>query len=318
MSIKDLFIPQVHTKKRSKLLQHPILLSYVFFVFSLIISSYLVVLSIPNVLGYATDISNSELLNYTNERRSNIGLNKLVMNEALSSAARAKAADMFEKDYWAHVSPTGTEPWEFITAAGYDYLYAGENLAVDFSHSKSVVDAWYDSPSHKDNLLNEHYTQIGFAVVNGNLQGRDTTLIVQMFGSPRTVVPSLADTAPAEQIEVPSTILKEKTEELAMETVPTKAEPNSRPENVPVEVVENESGTPVIQSGSVLNAAAVFNASRFIAILLGLFLSLMFAVDGYYVRRYGILRISGHTVFHILLLVLAILGIWYTSIGLVL
>ena len=60
----------------------------------------------------------------------------------------------------------------FIEQEGYQYIYAGENLAVDFSESSEVIEAWFDSPSHRENLLSHNYSEIGFAVINGELKGR--------------------------------------------------------------------------------------------------------------------------------------------------
>lgn len=326
MSIRHFFVPNPIHKKRAVLLRHPFLLSYVFFLSALFISSYLIIVSIPNVLGYATNVSVSDLLQYTNSRRSDARVGSVSINETLSKAAHAKAQDMFAHNYWAHTSPQGKEPWDFITAAGYDYLYAGENLAVDFSDSKDVVDAWYESPSHKANLLSSHYTDIGFAVVNGELEGRKTTLIVQMFGYPRGARLAQAPPAVAKKPEVVKTpevtpvtspgevVPQSESVPASEQTVPAQAAPNNpTAPAVPVEIL-----TQPVYPPTVLQAATVYNASRSIAVLLGFFVSILFAIDGYYVRRFGILRVSGHSLFHIVLLMLAIIGIWYTNIGLVL
>src|SRR3990167_10231633 len=80
----------------------------------------------PGVLGYASDISVSELLDYTNQRRAEAGLGPVTLNSKLSSAAQFKANNMFKENYWAHTSPSGIEPWKWILDAGYDYSYAGE------------------------------------------------------------------------------------------------------------------------------------------------------------------------------------------------
>ena len=107
----------------------------------------------------------------------------LALDQRLSEAAQKKAEDMFAKNYWAHYSPEGRKPWDFITESGYTYTVAGENLAKNFSDSKQVVDAWMASSSHRDNLLKASYRDIGFAIVNGVLNGEETTLVVQMFGN---------------------------------------------------------------------------------------------------------------------------------------
>lgn len=144
------------------------------------------------ILGYATSISSSSLNTTTNNYRSDRGLKPLTINSLLNSAALAKANDMMADDYWAHVAPDGTTPWSFIVAAGYDYTMAGENLAKGFYDSVDVVNAWMASQTHKDNLLNPDYQEVGYAVVNGSLSGDDVTLVVAMYGT-RYVAPTVAE-----------------------------------------------------------------------------------------------------------------------------
>ncbi len=315
--IKTLVLPNLYHKKRSYLLQHKAFLGYFIFIIILIYISYQITTAMPSVLGYAENVKIPDLLGFTNKIREERGLSDLKLNIALSKAAEAKAEDMLEKDYWAHTSPDGKEPWDFIISSGYDYLYAGENLAVDFNNSESVVDAWYDSASHRKNLLSDKYTEIGFAVVNGEFEGRKTTIVVQMFGYPRTSSPvaSSASTSVAEI--VPEVVIEENI--LLVEVEQETAELAVNVESVPPAKSENAENINVTNSvGAVLNSADVFNVSRFIAIILGLFITAMFAVDGYYVKRMGVFRISGHTILHILMLIAAVAGIWYTQIGLVL
>jgi len=82
------------------------------------------------------------------EQRVSVGLLPLEANATLAQAAQAKAADMLNNNYWAHVSPDGTQPWSFFVNAGYSYRYAGENLARDFTNPASAVDAWMASPTN--------------------------------------------------------------------------------------------------------------------------------------------------------------------------
>ncbi|MCX6730882.1 MAG: CAP domain-containing protein [Candidatus Roizmanbacteria bacterium] len=140
--------------------------------------------SFSNVLGVATDISIPKLLTLTNEERTKLNLPILQSNSQLTLAAEKKAADMFKKDYWSHFAPDGGSPWDFIKQSGYQYEYAGENLAKNFLYSKNVVDAWMSSPTHKENIIKKDYVEVGYAVVNGMLGGEETTLVVQMFGAP--------------------------------------------------------------------------------------------------------------------------------------
>lgn len=139
-------------------------------------------------LRAVADISVQELIDATNAKRKENGLLPLSSNVELSNAANKKAEDMFAKDYWAHNSPDGKTPWFFIKQSGYNYVYAGENLARGFSNANDVVSAWMASPSHKANLLSSNFKDVGFAVKSGKLNGEQTFLVVQELGS-RSVAP---------------------------------------------------------------------------------------------------------------------------------
>ena len=136
------FLPHPKRGTRAKLLVHSTLLSYIFFITALVFTTNFLSYKFPNVLGFASNINAEDLLNYTNEARVKDGDKLLKINTQLSEAAYNKAEDMFSENYWAHVSPNGKEPWDFINSSGYVYVYAGENLARDFNNSKSVVEAW--------------------------------------------------------------------------------------------------------------------------------------------------------------------------------
>ncbi|MEK7227299.1 MAG: CAP domain-containing protein [Patescibacteria group bacterium] len=129
------------------------------------------------------------LLSYTNEARAESIGQALATNPLLTKAAELKANDMAEKGYFSHNTPDGKTPWYWFKKAGYDYIYAGENLAIDFMDSKDVTDAWMASPGHRANILNSRYTEIGIATAVGSYQGRQTTFVVQMFGTPAPKLP---------------------------------------------------------------------------------------------------------------------------------
>jgi uncharacterized protein YkwD len=135
------------------------------------------------------DISTQELLRFTNIKREENGLAPLKENTQLEEAASKKADDMFQKDYWAHNAPDGTTPWVFIKNAGYEYVYAGENLARGFINSEDVVNAWMASPAHRENMLSANFNEVGFSVKSGKLNGEDTFLVVQEFGN-KTALPA--------------------------------------------------------------------------------------------------------------------------------
>jgi len=181
-SFVDFFLPHQSNNHRPKILHHTSLLMLLVILFSLLAFLFVVKSSKPTILGLATDITVENLLAETNEERQRNSLNKLELDSKLSSAAFQKAQDMFSRGYWAHNGPDGTTPWVFIKGVGYEYSFAGENLARDFLKSRDVVRAWMVSPKHRENILSENFEDIGFAVVDGKLNGKDTTLVVQMFG----------------------------------------------------------------------------------------------------------------------------------------
>jgi uncharacterized protein YkwD len=135
------------------------------------------------VLSY-TSINIAALFDSTNSARSSNGLGNLSLNSQLNSSAQAKAQHMIDNDYWAHVAPDGTQPWYFFQQAGYSYQKAGENLAYGFIDSSSVVDAWMNSPSHRENVLGD-YVDVGFGIADGtNYQGGQNTVVVAHYGKP--------------------------------------------------------------------------------------------------------------------------------------
>jgi len=288
--LTHLFLPHQSNNHRAKVLHVDSLLLYalVFAVFNF--GLRFVHQQIPDVLGYATDIHVEQLLSDTNAQRTSLGLNPLTLNTQLSEAAAKKASDMFAKDYWAHNSPTGTTPWDFISGVGYHYVVAGENLAKNFTTSQAVVDAWMASPTHRANIVKSGYRDIGFAVVNGKLNGEDTTLVVQMFGS---TVDSLA-TKPSNPPVVPQQALA--TEQPApAPVVQTEASPSvpAAPANNLVGQFLGVTKKPAINIPT-LTHDVVF---VFAGVLLGVLL-----LDAFVVSKRKIVRVAGHNIAHFLFL----------------
>jgi uncharacterized protein YkwD len=152
-------------------------------------------------------VISATLVDLTNTDRGVDNLGGLTVSPLLTAAAQAKANDMATKGYFAHVSPDGLNSWYWFKQAGYTFIYAGENLAVDFSDSADVETAWMNSPTHRANILDGNFTQIGIATAQGTYQGHPTTFVVQMFGTPsptsapvatvRTITSPTEPTAPA-------------------------------------------------------------------------------------------------------------------------
>ncbi len=120
----------------------------------------------------------------TNEVRAEEGFPPLTVNPTLEAAAKLKAEDMAKYGYFAHTSPRGVTPWYWFREAGYTFMHAGENLAVHFTESADVQEAWLNSPTHRANILNGKFTEIGIATTQGTYQGYPTTFVVELFGTP--------------------------------------------------------------------------------------------------------------------------------------
>ncbi|HSX47376.1 MAG TPA: CAP domain-containing protein, partial [Patescibacteria group bacterium] len=144
-----------------------------------------------HVLGSSQDFSRSTLLQDTNEDRISNGQTKLRFNGLLNSAAQAKAEDLASNNYWAHISTTGKTPWNFITNSGYYYQKAGENLAYGFGSANDVVQAWLNSPEHKDNMLNKDFEDVGFGIAESNnyLGHGPKVIVVAEYAEPVVGVP---------------------------------------------------------------------------------------------------------------------------------
>ena len=90
---------------------------------------------------------------------------------------------MIKNDYFAHTSPQGISPWYWYDKDNYDYKYAGENLAINFLKAEDQQKAWMDSPTHRKNIFNPNYQEIGVAVAAGEINNQTAIITVQEFGT---------------------------------------------------------------------------------------------------------------------------------------
>jgi len=181
--IKQLLLPTEENGYRSRFLQSNAFLFCLVLLLVLKIFSIVIFINFPSNIFFA-DITKVVLENFVNQTRTSLGLKPLVENEKLNEVALLKARDMIEKQYFSHTSPTGTSPWFWFLKAGYNYQYAGENLAVGFFESEEVFKSWLNSPSHKENIINPRYTEIGTAVLKG-FGPNNAIVVVQVFGAPK-------------------------------------------------------------------------------------------------------------------------------------
>lgn len=280
--LSHLFYPQYSNNHRPKILHS----SSIFIVVAFLFFSSIFISSFRNtdtkVLGAASSISFQDLLLLTNQERQKQNIAPLVIDQQLSDAARNKANDMFANNYWAHISPTGKTPWDFIKESGYDYVYAGENLARGFSSSSDVVDAWIASPEHRSNMLSRNFQDVGFAVEEGTLGGEDTILVVEELGG-RKITAAQGNTG-------------------TLSSSNTKGD--SRP-NPPVQ----QNISPSINNKNM--------SINFIEIILAIFIG-TFILDFIVVERKKIERVVGHNMDHIFFLMVIFICVVIIGKGIIL
>src|SRR5687768_2562220 len=80
-----------------------------------------------------------DLMNAERERR---GLRPLKRNRKLSAAAEDRLRDMFDRGYFGHVAPDGTQPDAWVRRRDYDFEGLGENLATGQRTARQAVDHW--------------------------------------------------------------------------------------------------------------------------------------------------------------------------------
>lgn len=304
---KHFFIPSEKNNFRAKALHYSSLTSFglLFLAFQLAVSTFVILK--PQVLGFASQISPARVIELTNQERAKVGASALVLNSLLSEAAQRKAGDMFAFGYWAHNSPSGRSPWDFFKEVGYRFSSAGENLARDFASPEAVVAAWMASPTHKDNILNPNYREIGLAVVDGNLGGVETTLVVQHFATPVVAVAQ----KPAVPPQVPE-------EAVAVEETPVPVE--VKPEEVPQEAVAlpEATGTLAQATGKEKRLINPFALTQKGALGLVGGLLLVIGIDGIWIWRKKVFRLSGHALAHGIFLFSILLLILFSSQGAIL
>ncbi len=180
---KNFFLPTPENKFHAPVFDGSFLINFLI-VLIILKGTAALILSGFSQNDFFADLTKSTIIELTNRDRQEAGLAPLKENPVLERAALMKANDMMSKGYFDHISPQGTTPWYWFDASGYNYHYAGENLAIGFIDSDEVNNAWLASPAHRANIMDSNYQDIGVAVLSGNFEGNPTTIIVQLFGKP--------------------------------------------------------------------------------------------------------------------------------------
>lgn len=289
MALHQWFIPHKDTHKKAHLLSWEGLIIYILIFILLQVSFSIIAYTKPGILGISSNIDQKTVIELTNIEREKKGLSKLQENEALDKAAAAKAANMFSENYWAHFAPSGKTPWDFIQSSGYHFTYAGENLAKNFYKSDDVVSAWMNSPTHRDNLLNRNYKDIGIAVVEGMLNGQKTTLVVQEFGTTENVTSRPVADVQGKQIQIPTSDLN-KPELLAY----------------------------VFQSNLKPSLIDPFQVTKYASLFVILFMGVLLVLDIYVLYKRRVFRISSHHIAHMSILSISAASVLFSTSGAIL
>lgn len=285
-----------------------------------IIGFYAIKLTAPQILGVVT-FTAEQVIELTNVKRAENGAGSVTYNAKLANAASAKASNMLAENYWAHFSPSGKSPWSFISGSGYRYVYAGENLARDFSDAGSVVNAWMNSPSHRSNLLDKGFKEIGVAVTSGVLTGQDGILVVQMFATPVSQVPqtqTVAEAPIASPSPSPSPIRNIFAQASPSPSPTPQATVSPSPSPTPVEFAQAD-----IVVGDSFQEATVLASNQFSltkGITLGLigFIFLLFTAEVVLVSRREHLKLRSGILAHLGVLAFLLFVIWYAVSGAIL
>lgn len=291
MTWQNWFLPHKETHKKAHLISWEGLSIYILIFILLQVSFSIVNLSKPGVLGISGSIDQKKLIELTNIERQSRGFSPVSENDTLDKAATLKAQNMFSENYWAHFAPSGKTPWDFMLGSGYRFTFAGENLAKNFYKSDDVVTAWMASSTHRDNLLNPKYKDIGVAVVDGVLNGQKTTLIVQMFGTTEMLAVQPSVEVAGKQIAVPKQDLSNKPELMAV-------------------LEETKLNTKTLIDPYAVSKTAGFSVIILIAVLL--------VIDVWVLKARGVFRFSSHHIAHMALLTLAAGGLFMASPGAIL
>lgn len=283
------FIPHFHDDgehHRAHAINLPALFAY-FQIFVLTVAFFYVVrVKAPQILGTA-NFTAEQIVKLTNNKRVENGFGALATNSQLTKAAIAKSSDMFTNNYWAHNSPGGKTPWSFITSAGYKYVFAGENLARDFNDAGSVVEAWMNSPTHRSNLLDSNFKEIGVAVVNDKFGSRDSILVVQMFG---TRVSAVVAEKPLVELAQPP--------------------PQSAGQKVAEVIVEE-----VAQTEATVLATKQFSIAKGVALGLVSFIFLLFLIEVIVTIKRTNVSLRPGLVAHLVFLAFILFAVWYAVQG---
>jgi uncharacterized protein YkwD len=101
------------------------------------------------------------VLELTNIERRKLSLSPLTFNTQLLNAAANHSQNMALQDFFSHTGKDGSSLASRISATGYQFSAAAENIAAGSSTPEQVVSSWMNSSGHRANILNPNLKEIG-------------------------------------------------------------------------------------------------------------------------------------------------------------
>lgn len=124
----------------------------------------------------------AEILRLINKVRADHGLSQLEVSQALTDIARTRTGDMLSKNYFSHYAPDGSTFFTILRNCGISYTNGGENLGnatpASYGSPKAFINAWLNSPGHRDNMLRGHYRLIGIGISDSGGRRVVTTIFL--------------------------------------------------------------------------------------------------------------------------------------------
>jgi hypothetical protein len=191
---KDHVWPHPGNRFHPRLLHHKHLFGLGALLIALKVSVVFVPIFIPGAALEASAVTPKNIVALTNVTRQTLQVPRLTENAVLDRAAQQKADDMVANNYFSHESPAGKTAMDLILADGYPAHVAAENLAVRYTQAEDVQTGWLLSPTHRENIVNPAYADIGVGVAQGPYKGAPAIFVVQLFG--RTLNESSATSSP--------------------------------------------------------------------------------------------------------------------------
>ena len=126
----------------------------------------------------------SQILALVNVEREKVGVPPLVEMDALAVLADTRAQESAVS--FSHYRPNGTRCFTIFKENALSYWVAGENLAFGFNSPEDFVQAWMNSPLHRQNLLDPDFTFIGIGYYENSANGK--LYCSQLFYTPKSTI----------------------------------------------------------------------------------------------------------------------------------